>query len=72
MAGVLARGDGGEFGVGVAQEEANEFFAGVAAGSDDGDAGVGVHDGGRLGEGRGGGGEESWGGKGFWVFGGVC
>ena len=45
LSGVLAGGDGGEFGVGVAEEKANEFFAGVAAGSDDGDAGVGVHDG---------------------------
>jgi hypothetical protein len=36
--------------VGVAEEEADEFFAGVATCSDDGDAGVGVHD---VGEGRG-------------------
>ena len=45
LAGVLAGGDGGEFGVRMAKEKANEFFARIAAGSDDGDAGIGVHDG---------------------------
>ena len=45
LAGVLAGGDGGEFGVRMAKEKVNEFFARIAAGSDDGDAGIGVHDG---------------------------
>ena len=58
--------------MGVAEEEANEFFAGVAAGSDDGDARVGVHDDGEGRRERGGVGVESWVGKGFWVSGWVC
>ena len=38
LASVLARGDGGEFGVRVVEEQAHQFFAGVAGGTHDSDS----------------------------------